>query len=61
MQSPPGTPVGYVKQEFTFKPGFVIENADHEPILRIRGPWFTCKWCENEFHVSNLGQLETKF
>ena len=52
VQSPPGTVVGYVRQDLSFiYPWFTIENADGEPVLKIKGPCWTCKWCEVEFEV----------
>ncbi|CAI8044503.1 Phospholipid scramblase 2 [Geodia barretti] len=55
VQSPPGTVVGYVKQDLSFiYPWFTIENADGEPVLKIKGPCWTCKWCEVEFEVLSV-------
>ncbi len=52
VQSPPGTTVGWIKQECSFiYPRFSIQNADGETILTIKGPCWTCKWCDVEFEV----------
>ncbi len=44
IQAPPGTVVGYVKQEALglLHPWFSILNADEETILRIKGPLLGC-------------------
>ena len=53
MQSPPGTVIGYVKQDCSFVyPSFSILNAEEETVLKIRGPCFTCRACQAEFEVS---------
>jgi hypothetical protein len=55
VQSPPGTVVGYVKQDVSLiYPWFTIENAEGEPVLKIKGPCWTCKWCEVEFEVLSV-------
>ena len=55
VQSPPGTNIGYIKQDFSFiYPCFSIQNADGDTILRIKGPCFTCQWCEVEFQVKDV-------
>ena len=52
VQSPPGTTVGWIKQEFSFiYPKFSIQNANGDTILTIKGPCWTCKWCDVEFQV----------
>ena len=52
VQSPPGTVVGYIKQDCSFVyPWFSVQNADGETVLKIKGPCWTCKWCEVEFEV----------
>ena len=44
VQSPPGTVVGYVKQEALgiLNPWFSILNADGETVLRMKGPTLGC-------------------
>ncbi len=52
VQSPPGTTVGFIKQDFSFiNPKFSVQNALEETILKIKGPCLPCKWCEAEFQV----------
>jgi len=51
VQSPPGTPIGYIKQILSWYPEFLLEDANHETILRVKGPFCTCKWCEVNFKV----------
>ena len=55
VQSPPGTVIGYVKQEALgiLRPWFSIQNADEETILRIRGPILGCScYSDTNFCVS---------
>jgi hypothetical protein len=48
VESPPGTLVGYVKQEFDLiYPNFTIRNAEDEVVLKIKGPFFTCTCGQN--------------
>ena len=44
VQSPPGTVVGYVKQEALgiLNPWFSIQNAEEETVLRMKGPKLGC-------------------
>lgn len=53
VESPPGTIVGYVAQEWSIcKPKFRIENAAGDTVLRIEGPFCTMSICGNvEFEV----------
>lgn len=52
VQSPPGTTIGWIKQDCYFVfPSFSILNAERETVLKIRGPCWTCKWCDVEFKV----------
>ena len=54
VQSPPGSVVGYIKQDCTFVyPWFTVENAEGEVVLKIKGPCWTCKWCDVEFQVGH--------
>ena len=54
VQSPPGTVVGYVKQDPTgiFRPWFKIQDANEETILRIKGPTLGCScYADANFEV----------
>lgn len=52
VQSPPGTTIGWVRQDFSFIfPMFSILNAERETILKMKGPCWTCKWCDVEFQI----------
>jgi len=51
VQSPPGTVIGHIEQEYTWFPTFTVKNADNETVLMIKGPCWTCKWCDVEFEV----------
>ena len=44
--------MGYIKQDFSLVyPWFTAENAEGEPVLKIKGPCWTCKFCDIEFQV----------
>ena len=63
MQSPPGTVVGYVKQDplGILHPWFNIQNADEETLLKIKGPTLGCRcYSDSNFYVRTelLVQLE---
>ncbi|KAM9424233.1 phospholipid scramblase 1-like isoform 2-T2 [Pholidichthys leucotaenia] len=46
VQAPPGTTVGYVKQDWhPFLPKFSIQNAKKETVLKLEGPCFACNCC----------------
>ncbi|XP_062341443.1 phospholipid scramblase 1 [Osmerus eperlanus] len=48
VQSPPGTTVGYVVQEWhPFIPKFSIQGASKETLLKIEGPFCACKCCQD--------------
>ncbi len=54
VQAPPGTVVGFVKQEGCglLNPWFKILNADGETILRIKGPFLGCScYADSNFYV----------
>lgn len=52
VQSPPGTTIGFIKQDCTFiYPWFSVQNADGETVLKIKGPCWTCRWCDIEFQI----------
>ena len=45
VQSPPGTTIGYIQQDFTFLyPWFSILNEDRDTLLKLKGPCccYTC-------------------
>ena len=44
VQSPPGSTIGYIQQDFTlFYPWFSIQNEDRETLLKLKGPCcYTC-------------------
>ena len=53
VQSPPGNVVGYVEQDCTLiYPWFTIKDASGDTVLKIKGPCWTCKFCDVEFHVT---------
>ena len=55
VQSPPGTVVGYVKQEplGILHPWFSIQTADGETVLRMKGPTLGCSCSSDaDFFVS---------
>ncbi|MEQ2176231.1 Phospholipid scramblase 3 [Goodea atripinnis] len=46
VQAPPGTTVGFVKQDWhPFLPKFSIQGADGQTLLRLEGPCFACNCC----------------
>lgn len=46
VQAPPGTTVGYVKQDWhPFLPKFSIQGPNKETLLRLEGPCFACNCC----------------
>ena len=51
VQSPPGSTIGYIQQDFTFfYPWFSIQNEDRETLLKLKGP--CCYMCGDvEFEV----------
>lgn len=67
--SPPGTLIGYVKQNWTFcRPNFTIYAADKTtPIIKIRGPFCTLKCCSDvKFDVlttsdENVGEIRKQW
>ena len=62
VQSPPGTTIGWVKQDCSFiYPAFSIQNADGDTVLKIKGPCWTCRWCDVEFKVRSLGRSSVRF
>ena len=60
MQSPPGSVIGYIKQDVTvFFPWFSIQNEDHDTVLKVKGPCCTWPWTcsELEFEVGGRPAL----
>ena len=50
VQSPPGTVIGYIKQDLSFLSSwFSVVNVDEEVVLKITGP--PCRFGEVEFQV----------
>lgn len=46
VQAPPGTTIGYVKQDWhPFLPRFSIQGADKETAMKLEGPCFACNCC----------------
>ncbi|ROL51730.1 Phospholipid scramblase 1 [Anabarilius grahami] len=46
IQSPPGNPIGYVIQNWhPFIPKFTIQNEKREAVLKIVGPFCSCRCC----------------
>ncbi|KAM8897277.1 phospholipid scramblase 2-like [Spinachia spinachia] len=46
VQSPPGTTIGYVKQDWhPFLPNFSIQGPNKETLLKLEGPCFACNCC----------------
>ncbi|KAI1882791.1 hypothetical protein AGOR_G00238560 [Albula goreensis] len=58
VQSPPGNPIGYVIQNWhPFLPKFTIQNERREPVLKIEGPFCSCKCCSDvNFEVKDLSE-----
>uniref|UniRef100_A0A665X1K2 Phospholipid scramblase n=1 Tax=Echeneis naucrates TaxID=173247 RepID=A0A665X1K2_ECHNA len=46
VQAPPGTTIGYVKQDWhPFVPRFSIQGANKETLMKLEGPCFACNCC----------------
>lgn len=46
VQAPPGTTIGYVKQDWhPFLPKFSIQGANKETLMKLEGPCFACNCC----------------
>ncbi|XP_062849892.1 phospholipid scramblase 1-like isoform X1 [Trichomycterus rosablanca] len=58
VQSPPGTPIGYVVQKWhPFLPKFTIQNEKKEDVLKIVGPFCACKCCSDvNFEVLSMDE-----
>ncbi|NXE18742.1 PLS1 scramblase, partial [Ardeotis kori] len=61
VQSPPGTPVGYVVQNWhPCLPKFTIQNEKRMDILKITGPCVVCSCCEDiNFEVKSIDETST--
>ncbi|XP_075058012.1 phospholipid scramblase 1-like isoform X2 [Mixophyes fleayi] len=58
VQSPPGTIIGYVTQNWhPFLPKFTIMNEKEEKILKIQGPCMPCRCCSDvNFELKSLDE-----
>lgn len=46
VQAPPGTTIGYIKQDWhPFVPRFSIQGANKETLMKLEGPCFACNCC----------------
>ena len=57
VQSPPGTVIGYVRQDplGILNPWFSIENAEGDCVMKIKGPTLGCScYSDANFDVSTL-------
>ena len=52
VQCPPGKTIGWVKQNCSFlSPRFSVLDDTGHVVYTIKGPCFSCKWCDVEFQV----------
>ncbi len=52
VQCPPGKTIGWIKQNCSlFSPLFSVTDANGQVVYKIKGPCFSCKWCDVEFQV----------
>ncbi|XP_051555429.1 phospholipid scramblase 1-like [Myxocyprinus asiaticus] len=58
IQSPPGNPIGYVIQNWhPFLPKFTIQNEKREAVLKIVGPFCSCRCCSDvNFDVLSMDE-----
>ncbi|KAM4694133.1 phospholipid scramblase 2-like [Discoglossus pictus] len=58
VQAPPGTPIGYVVQNWhPCLPKFTIKNEREENVLKITGPCIPCSCCSDvNFEVKSLDE-----
>ncbi|KAL7876570.1 hypothetical protein AOLI_G00115330 [Acnodon oligacanthus] len=58
VQAPPGSPVGYVMQNWhPYLPKFTIKNERGEAVLKIVGPFCDCNCCSDvNFEVMSLDE-----
>ncbi|XP_075572153.1 phospholipid scramblase 1 isoform X1 [Pelecanus crispus] len=61
VQAPPGTPVGYVVQNWhACLPKFTIQDEKRMDILKITGPCVVCSCCEDiHFEVKSVDETST--
>ncbi|XP_035190497.1 phospholipid scramblase 1-like isoform X4 [Oxyura jamaicensis] len=61
IQAPPGTPVGYVVQNWhPCLPKFTIQDERRMDVLKISGPCVVCSCCEDvNFEVKTLDEIST--
>ncbi|NWH47872.1 PLS1 scramblase, partial [Fregata magnificens] len=61
VQAPPGTPVGYVVQNWhACLPKFTIQDEKRMDILKITGPCVVCSCCEDiHFEVKSVDETAT--
>ncbi|KAF1461465.1 Phospholipid scramblase 1, partial [Pygoscelis antarcticus] len=61
VQAPPGTPVGYVVQNWhACLPKFTIQDEKRMDILKITGPCVVCSCCEDvHFEVESVDESST--
>ncbi|KAM7132043.1 phospholipid scramblase 2-like isoform 1-T2 [Molossus nigricans] len=54
--APPGTPIGYITQtKHLYLPTFTIQNENKKDILKIIGPFLSCKCCGDiNFEIQSL-------
>jgi len=46
VQAPPGTTIGYVKQDWhPCYPRFSIQGANKETVMKLEGPCLACNCC----------------
>ncbi|XP_031452137.1 phospholipid scramblase 1-like isoform X2 [Phasianus colchicus] len=59
IQAPPGTPVGYVVQNWhPCLPKFTIQDEKKMDVLKISGPCVVCSCCEDvNFEVKSLDEV----
>ncbi|XP_039621649.1 phospholipid scramblase 1-like, partial [Polypterus senegalus] len=57
VQAPPGTPVGYVIQNWhPYLPKFTIQNERREPVLKMTGPCVLFCFSDIDFKVTSLDE-----
>uniref|UniRef100_A0A8B9QW99 Phospholipid scramblase n=1 Tax=Anas platyrhynchos TaxID=8839 RepID=A0A8B9QW99_ANAPL len=61
IQAPPGTPVGYVVQNWhPYLPKFTIQDERRMDVLKISGPFVVCSCCDDvNFEVKTLDEIST--
>lgn len=51
VESPPGTFLGQVTQDFSLRPYFSVADSTKQPLLSIRGPYFNCRFRDIKFEI----------